>query len=234
MTKIKDKVIPISNPEPTKFKDYIIEKPEVVIEINPEKRSLLKEHRKIFGALSAKGNLTVKEIHAIFWDPMQTKYEKSMKTIYRYMDLLENAKLVKIAGHRKQENSRMIEKLYCRSALLYYDKETPSMEKWWKTPEYERIIQKSIDFFILYKNLPEGSNSKLKSLMESFIETRVGYINNQLKDIKSNPEFVKFFSDLSGMEMKSIITDVALFQIFMHDKKIIEGFRQLKGNIKLK
>ena len=221
-------MIPIPNPEPTTFKDYITEKPDVVIEISPEKRSLLREHRKIMFALSEKKYLTVKEIHELFWMSEKKKYGKSMKTIYRYMDLLENADLVKVAGHRKQKNSRMTEKLYCRSALLYYDKETPSMEKWWKTPEYERIIQKSIDFFILYKNLPEGSNSKLKSLMESFIETRVGYINNQLKVIKSNPEFVKFFSDLSMMEMKNVITDVALFQIFMHEKKIIEGFRQLE------
>ena len=144
------------------------------------------------------------------------------------MDLLEEANLVKIAGYRKPIKGRMTEKLYCRTALLYYNQDSPSTEKWWKAPEYQQLKQKSTDFLILYKNLKQNTDPKINALIDTYLETRNRNINNLLKVIQANPEFVKFFSKLSVMEMKSVVTDIALFQIFMNEDELIEGFKNLK------
>ncbi|MHA2424797.1 MAG: hypothetical protein ACXAEF_08420, partial [Candidatus Thorarchaeota archaeon] len=95
------------------FEDFVTVKPELVLILTKDQMDLAMEHIGILKELVTK-NLTVKEIHSLYWDSSKKEYSKTIKTIYRYMDSLEEEGLVKVAGHRKPTDSRMTEKLYCR------------------------------------------------------------------------------------------------------------------------
>jgi Fe2+ or Zn2+ uptake regulation protein len=127
-----------------KFKIFIEDKPNLIKDIKVETKQLLRDHKLIFHGLMQNPNLSAKDIHELYWDPAEHKYTKSMKTVYRYLDLLEEAGLVKVSGHRKPVDSHMTEKLYCRTALLYYSKEPV---KWWELPEYKNQFDKETEFY---------------------------------------------------------------------------------------
>ncbi|MHA1112425.1 MAG: hypothetical protein ACTSRE_15120 [Promethearchaeota archaeon] len=208
-----------------KYKVFIEGKPVLIMDIPIEKKQLLRDHLTIFQGLSQKKNLSAKDIHELYWEPTEQKYSKSMKTIYRYLDLLEDSKLIKISGHRKPIDSHMTEKLYCRTALLFYSKEPV---KWWELPKYKKQFEKKEDFFTKLKNINPKNKSELRQLIYSYTEARDKYINTQLKHLENNPELVEILSDLSIMEIKSIITDIANFEIFLNEPELIERFKKLK------
>jgi DNA-binding transcriptional ArsR family regulator len=68
-------------------------------------------------------------------------YSKSLKTVYRHLNILEKAGLVKIAGHRKYPGSRQTEKLCCRTATVFFQ-EREAEEKWWETEEGKQNVTK--------------------------------------------------------------------------------------------
>ena len=77
--------------------------------------------------------------------------------------------------------------------------------------------------------IPNPKNkSELRQLIYSYTEARDKYINTQLKHLENNPELVEILSDLSIMEIKSIITDIANFEIFLNEPELIERFKKLK------
>ena len=208
-----------------KFKVFIEEKPDLIKNIEVEKKQLLRDHTKIFHGLTQNENLSAKDIHELYWDPTEQKYTKSMKTVYRYLDLLEDAKLIKVSGHRKPVDSHMTEKLYCRTASLYYSKEPV---KWWELPEYKKLFEKRTEFYSKIKNLKDITKTELHELISSYTEARDKYINIQLKHLEKNPELVEVLSELSIMEIKGIITDIANYEIFKNEPELIDRFKKLK------
>ncbi len=53
-------------------------------------------------------------------------------------------------------------------------------------------------------------------------------MNIQLKHIEHNPELVDTLSELSIMDIKGIITDIAIFEMFINEPELIERFKKLK------
>ncbi|NPD90739.1 MAG: helix-turn-helix transcriptional regulator, partial [Asgard group archaeon] len=95
-----------------KFKDYIDYEPPVIKFLNGEQTKLAEEHLKIIKALRINKHMTAKEIHDLYIDEETSKPTYTIKTIYRYLEKLEETDLVKISGHRMTEGKRLSEQLY--------------------------------------------------------------------------------------------------------------------------
>lgn len=107
--------------------------------ISEKQRYLIEEHRTIVEALR-KENLTVKEIYQYYFDPLKNEQTKTLKTVYRYLGLLEKENIVTVAGQRVTEGSRVTEKVYSLSAV-YFHHAKPSMD-WWSTDESKEFCSK--------------------------------------------------------------------------------------------
>ena len=64
--------------------------------------------------------MTTKEIHDLYIDDETKNHTYTIKTIYRYLEILEEIDLVKIGGHRITEGMRLAEKLYTRTANIFF------------------------------------------------------------------------------------------------------------------
>ncbi|MGC9780658.1 MAG: helix-turn-helix transcriptional regulator [Candidatus Heimdallarchaeota archaeon] len=105
--------------ENSKFKNYIDYETPIIKFLNPEQTKLAEEHLTIIKALRANKYMTAKEIHELYIDEETNKHTYTIKTIYRYLEKLEEAELVKISGHRLTEGKRLSEKLYTRTADIF-------------------------------------------------------------------------------------------------------------------
>ncbi len=105
--------------EQSKFKNYIDYEPTIIKFLNAEQTKLAEEHVKIIKALRINKQMTAKEIHDLYIDEETNKHTYTIKTIYRYLEKLEEADLVKISGHRLTEGKRLSEKLYTRTADIF-------------------------------------------------------------------------------------------------------------------
>lgn len=103
-----------------KFKDYIDYEPPVIKFLNGEQTKLAEEHLKIIKALRINKHMTAKEIHDLYIDEETSKPTYTIKTIYRYLEKLEETDLVKISGHRMTEGKRLSEQLYTRTANIFF------------------------------------------------------------------------------------------------------------------
>ncbi|MFV2015407.1 MAG: hypothetical protein ACC656_08275 [Candidatus Heimdallarchaeota archaeon] len=105
-----------------KHQDMVTYSPAIILDINPQQRYLITQHHTIVMGLR-NGNLTVKEIHQLYWEPRENKPTKTLKTIYRYLDILEENGIVAVAGQRMTMGSRITEKVYCLTAEYFHDSE---------------------------------------------------------------------------------------------------------------
>ena len=120
--------------------EYIAYTPQRFQMLDGEIYQIAKEHGTIISALN-EGNMSVKEIHNLYQIPGTKKHRKTLKTIYRYMDTLEKAGLVKIAGYRKYTKKRATEKLYCRTARVFFNRDNQQKEHWYTSPEGQEFVE---------------------------------------------------------------------------------------------
>lgn len=104
------------------FQDMINFDQGIILDINSEQRYLINKYHIIFEGLQ-KRNLTVKEIHQLYWQPRENKPTKTLKTVYRYLAILEENRIVAVAGQRMTKGSRITEKVYCLTAEYFHDSE---------------------------------------------------------------------------------------------------------------
>lgn len=103
-----------------KHKDFIEFEPEMVKFLNAEQTKVATKFGPIIAALRENKYMTTKEIHDLYIDEETKKHTYTIKTIYRYLEILEEKNLVKIGGHRITEGMRLTEKLYTRTANIFF------------------------------------------------------------------------------------------------------------------
>jgi len=122
------------------YEDFIAYTPKRFQMLDQETYNIAKEHGTIISALN-EGNMSVKEIHNLYQIPDTKKHAKTLKTIYRYMDTLEKAGLVKIAGYRKYTKKRATEKIYCRKARVFFNQDNQQKEQWLTSEEGREYLK---------------------------------------------------------------------------------------------
>lgn len=103
-----------------KFKDYLDYEPSIINFLDGEQTKLAEKHIIIIKALRINKNMTAKEIHDLYIDEETKMHRYTIKTIYRYLEKLEEADLVKISGHRIIEGKRLSEQLYTRTGNIFF------------------------------------------------------------------------------------------------------------------
>ena len=213
--------------------DFISEKPKIIQKFSSEIRPLLKEHTTIVKGLGKHKFLTIKEIRNLYWNEKENKHTKSMKTIYRYMDILENANLVKVAGHRKPKDGRMTEKIYCRTSTIYFlkddgDNNSGDEIPYWKSEEFQKRIQFLAKIFVQNNDIDPNREKEVFNIIEKFTEMQALNITTILGRIEANPTLVDGYDEFSLMDFKRMLSDLSMFEIIFQQPEFIKQIQELK------
>ena len=204
------------------YEDYVINKPEGFRLVSDEVFSKAKEHHTIISALK-KGNMTVKEIHEVHKLP-DGKYSKTLKTVYRHLDLLEQIDLIMVAGHRKYEGARSLEKLYCRTAKVFTD--LGSKQEEWLDTDDGKILLDSITEVLWLTNDGHGDKPELRRLIEKFSREYMKNTVEIIKNMSSDNKFENLVDSLGFDHIRSLLEIVPLVQTMLENKEIYEGIRE--------
>ncbi|NHK32609.1 MAG: helix-turn-helix transcriptional regulator [Asgard group archaeon] len=192
-----------------KYKDYAddIEIP-VIKFLNAEQTKLAQEYLPIIKALRVNKNMTAKEIHDLYIDKETGKHQYTIKTIYRYLEKLEEAELVLVSGHRITEGKRLTEQLYTRTGNIFFKakKEEVHPEAAEKRKE---LLKKLYTVFQEIYDLPLINYEKFEELLlkkfeleqefNRFVVEKIS-VNNVLTDLYSKMDIdnVNYINDLAS------------------------------------
>lgn len=116
----------INEPEPVKVLDYGI-------------MATMKEYKPIINGLRHQ-YMSVKEIHQLYYNEKEKKYERGLKTIYRYIERLIEEGLVIEVGQRMTQGSRTVETLYGPAAKVFFY-EGPQIMEMWKSEHGQKSLE---------------------------------------------------------------------------------------------
>ena len=199
--------------EEQNYKDFIEKESELVMKVNPKQSKLLSEYVLITKNLGEKGKMTVKEIHELYWDEKKNKYDKTLKTIYRYMDLLEENNIVQVSGHRKPKGSHLTEKLYCRTSMIYFEEE-PERTQWWIEKEVMKQCELIWEVSKKYFGFEEEYRKGYAEILGSYYTEREEIIRELLEMVEGDKELAEKLKGISIMDFKSIFTTISMIKSF--------------------
>jgi len=212
-----------------KHKDFIEFEPEMVKFLNAEQTKVAAKFGPIIAALRENKYMTTKEIHDLYIDEETNKHTYTIKTIYRYLELLEEINLVKIGGHRITEGMRLTEKLYTRTANIFFkakkeeihpdilEKRKEDLEKVFKVLEqvegkptidfnlFEELLSKKMDLELEYNRKITEKIQEDKTLTKLYSELHidsVNYISDLAATILVISKHPRIFEKLSKMYEK--------------------------------
>lgn len=211
------------------YEDFVSASPDTILLYTPDQKPLLDEHSDIIGALSG-ANLTVKQIHRLYLeDPDERTYSKTLKTVYRHLDALEEKNLIKVAGYRKYEGSRQTEKLYCRAAEVYYPAEE-TKSNWWNTDEGRELFRKT---YTVADKFFEMKNSTEKKFIDMLIEYNVtwgGVVRQLFEETSKNESLAELFSNVDLYEIKEIARTIGLLGVISKNPSLVKTIQSWLDN----
>ncbi len=214
--------------KPKDYDDFLKERPEPILFLSKEQEAVVKDHGDIIKALVGK-NLTVKEIHALYWNPDKEKYNKTIKTVYRYLETLEQNGLVKACGHRKPHDSRLTEKLFCRTANIFILQEDEAKTKWWISDKGARIIQRLTVLVQELFGVKLKDKAAFKKLMEQYFEKHDGNIMELWRKVPENEALSDLFSKENLYEIKYLSDVVAVLGVMLRNPELCDQFKNILG-----
>jgi hypothetical protein len=217
---------PTKGPESAEHQDFITTEPEPILFIGRAQVKLFEKHGLILKALIARP-LTVKEIHAIFKDPDTQRHTKTIKTIYRHLDQLEAAGLVKVAGHRKPKDSRLVEKLYCRAARIYVTEEEAEGTKWWRTKQGKALLRNLTTVCWEFFRISEEDTTSFRKLMLEFFAVREKTIKKLFRTIKGTESLTELFSRADIDDIKFLVELVGMLGVLVEKPEILDDLGTL-------
>jgi Fe2+ or Zn2+ uptake regulation protein len=192
--------MPEENPQ-----EFIAFRPKRFLLTTPQQFEIGKEHSIILTALT-EGNMSVKEIHDLYKLPDSKKHTLTLKTIYRYMDLLEEAGLVKVAGYRKYPNKRTTEKLYCRTARVFFNRSNELKEQWLTTEEGQEYIESLAQIIWRLKHTETQPPEALKTLLTKYIQETHTQVNRIIDTITTDEKLAKILDKQKLSHIQSALS----------------------------
>ncbi|MFX1299551.1 MAG: hypothetical protein ACFFAL_01935 [Promethearchaeota archaeon] len=216
---------PEKKKKPTDYEDFIIARPDPILFLSEEQEAVIKEHSDITRALVGK-NLSVKEIHALYWNPEKEEYDKTIKTVYRYLETLEEVGLVQECGHRKPKDSRLTEKLFCRTANVFILEDKEGEPKWWTGEKGERIIKK---LTTLLQELFDVSidEEAFRKLMEQYYEQHENVIMELYRKTPERKGISEIFSKEDLYGIKYLADMVSTLGVMLRNPELCEQFKKV-------
>lgn len=198
---------PMAKKEDNEFKDYIDYEPPVIKFLNGEQTKLAEEQIKIIKALRINKHMTAKEIHDLYIDEETKKHTYTIKTIYRYLEKLEEIDLVKVSGHRMTVGKRLSEQLYTRTANIFFKAKKEEVY-----PEAAEKRKESLKK--LYVVLQEINDSpvinfeEFEKLMDQMFEYERDFNKHIVEVISKNKVLTELYSNMD-IDMVNYIDDLA-------------------------
>jgi hypothetical protein len=212
---------PASRSDSGEHQDFITAEPEPILFIGRDQAKLFEKHGRILKALITEP-LTVKEIHAIFTDPNTQKPTKTIKTVYRHLDQLEAAGLVKVAGHRKPKDSRLVEKLYCRAARIFVTEEEGEGAKWWRTKQGKTLLRNLSTVCWEFFQVAEADTTQFRKLMLEFFAFREKTTKKLFRMIQGSESLTELFGKADIEDIKFLVELVGLFGVLVKKPEILD------------
>lgn len=204
--------------------DFITSEPEPVIMTNEEQMKLINENIEIIGALGRKQFMTVKQIHHLFLeDPEGPVYSKGLKTIYRHLDILDKAGLVKIAGHRKYQGSRQTEKLYCRTGKVFFQEREVKGSKWWETEQGQQELAKLSDLALMFFEVSQERREDFKKHMSKYLESWSQVVRELFEKAIENEELATIFGDVDVFSIKDMARTIGMIGVLLEEPEIFKN-----------
>ncbi|NHJ02319.1 MAG: hypothetical protein EAX86_09310 [Candidatus Heimdallarchaeota archaeon] len=213
--------------EPDQTQDFITYEPEIVKYLTEDQIKLVNEYDRIIKALKNK-YLTVKEIHELYFNFDLKKYRYSLKTIYKHLDKLDKHGLVKIAGYRAVKGKRVSEKIYTRTAHLFYPMfiTKPSKEEEEKHWHNANGIYHILSYLMKKQNIPSGQKEQFFDFYGHFQKIKFNILLEILESLTSNMEIAAFLSSISVDEVNDVNDIITILAYFIRFPEMLE---QLKG-----
>ncbi|UYP45389.1 hypothetical protein NEF87_001674 [Candidatus Lokiarchaeum ossiferum] len=199
------------------YEDFVTKKPQLIRRISLKQEELLREHVLIMKSLTKYGHMTVKEIHHLYYNPQTQKYSKALKTIYRYMEFLEKSSLIQVSGHRMAQKSRMAEKLYCRTAVVFLFEENLDKKNWWDSSSGADFMKIVPEYMQRFFQVEKSSIEPLTQLIETYLSGESKNIQDQFEAIESDKTLADLASPLSVWHLKEMFSITAIFKLFIEN-----------------
>ncbi|WP_371806000.1 hypothetical protein [Candidatus Lokiarchaeum ossiferum] len=199
------------------YEDFVTKKPQLIRRISLKQEELLREHVLIMKSLTKYGHMTVKEIHHLYYNPQTQKYSKALKTIYRYMEFLEKSSLIQVSGHRMAQKSRMAEKLYCRTAVVFLFEENLDKKNWWESSSGADFMKIVPEYMQRFFQVEKSSIEPLTQLIETYLSGESKNIQDQFEAVESDKTLADLASPLSVWHLKEMFSVTAILKLFIEN-----------------
>ncbi|MFX0086102.1 MAG: hypothetical protein ACFFAU_10520 [Candidatus Hodarchaeota archaeon] len=205
------------------YQDFINYDPQSLKHLTADQQDLADMHLLIIRNLRNQ-HLTAKEIHNLYFDKKRKKYSKTIKTIYRYLEKLEDADIVAVAGHRITKGSRVAEKLYTRTAKVFIRESSEEEMCKERMDEYTQILLKFIR--ILFK--VEDSNLNLfKDVFSQFFDYLPNVTTELLNSIANDEQITDYFAKTEIRSVNYILDLSAIFGTLIRHPELLEQIKNL-------
>ncbi|MHA1556934.1 MAG: hypothetical protein ACTSPM_08390 [Candidatus Heimdallarchaeota archaeon] len=212
--------------EKPKNKDFIEYESEMVIFLDEEQTKLAGKYYEIFKALREKKNMTAKEMHELYIDEETKKHTYTIKTIYRYLDKLEEVGLIQVAGHRITKGQRLTEKLYARTANIFFKAEKDKVHP--EAIKYRKERMKDVYTFL---EQVEGKLAIEYKDFEDLMLTKMDLefqINKSLTSkIPKKKKLAKLFSSVDIDAVNYINDTAAMILVMVKHPELIKKIQKI-------
>jgi hypothetical protein len=208
-----------------KTKDFIERTPEIIVYITPKQMQVANKYGIIASALREKP-MTVKEIHDLYYDEETKKHQFSLKTIYRYLEKMEEVDLVIVAGHRVTEGSRVLEKLYSRTGNIYFLEMDEEYRKY-KQKYYDKLVD---NLFLAVKeifNKPDLDLQQFKEIIMPYFKSNHAVVDELMRIIPKNEQLTELYSKIDINSVNSLNANIGMLKTFLDHPEILDKLKKI-------
>ncbi|MFX1282725.1 MAG: hypothetical protein ACFFB5_03685 [Promethearchaeota archaeon] len=214
------------NQESSDYCFYITYKPQNVKFVSKKELDLIKEHYLIISALRDTV-MSVKDIHNLFLDQKTGEYAYTLKTIYRHLEKLVDAGIVTAAGYRERTGTRSCEKVYCRTAKIFYPEIKEEDLKWWELKDgekYAQIFRVTLTELLQTSEPDEKSFNKLFKQL-SLLQTKAK--KDLFEKARNDTELADSLSQIDINKLNSIADLASVLKIILQEPDLLNQLRSL-------
>ncbi|MFX0123982.1 MAG: hypothetical protein ACFFAE_10110 [Candidatus Hodarchaeota archaeon] len=215
-----------SSIETSEYCFYITYKPQNVKFVSKEELDLIKENYLIISALR-NTVMSVKDIHNLFQDHKTGKYTYTLKTIYRHLEKLEGAGIVTAAGYREKKGTRSCEKVYCRTAKIFYPEIEEEDLEWWELENGEQYAQIFRITLAELLQTPEPDKKSFNNVFKQLNMLQTKTKKELLNKARENTELANSLSQIDINKLNSIADLASILKVLLQDPDLLNELRNL-------
>ncbi|MHA2250925.1 MAG: hypothetical protein ACXAD7_11220 [Candidatus Kariarchaeaceae archaeon] len=205
--------------------DRLTDTENIVKILNWEQWDMLQKFSPITSALK-KAPMTVKEISSLYPEV------KSLKTIYRYIDRLQESDIIKVLGYRETDGSRNPERLYGRNAKIFFVESLDSKEdatKDWKEHKGMPFVKNVANVVGSALGIPINENKiqELHNVLQDYIYTEHRELIQLVSNIDSNERLLEIYDSIPLDNINTVNEYSLLIITFLKHPRFFEAFKTI-------